>query len=90
MLTATQSESAAVNSVGDIDLDVLLAQEDDDKTFAALGIAKTINTVIFSVDSSPEILSQVQETIVPILLFTFESRLIGMFLQLPLIFFFLL
>lgn len=50
---------------------------DDDKTFAAMGIAKTISTVVDSIDTSNEILAQVQEIIIPILVFTLETKLIG-------------
>lgn len=77
------------------DLDALLSDVDDDKTFAAMGVAKTISTVsstqspflmlftsfffkiISSIDSSPEILSQIQEIVVPIIVFTLENRLLG-------------
>lgn len=68
--------------------------EGEDKTFAAMGVAKTLGTVrstsflnrllrsktikiIASVDSSPEILAQIQEIIIPILVLTLESKLIG-------------
>ena len=78
------------------DLDDLFSRvDDDDKTFAAMGISKTISTVgsffifcqiyvddeviqiISSIDSS-EILTQIQEIIIPIVIFTFENRLLGM------------
>jgi importin-7 len=50
----------------------------DDKTFAAMGIAKTISTVIESVENSEAILREVQEIIVPIIVFTLEAKIIGM------------
>ncbi|KAF8956524.1 armadillo-type protein [Flammula alnicola] len=61
------------------DLDTLLADVDDDKTFAAMGVAKTISTIIASIDSSPEILSQIQEIVIPIIVFSFENRLLDLF-----------
>ncbi|PPQ95282.1 hypothetical protein CVT26_014856 [Gymnopilus dilepis] len=61
------------------DLDTLLNDVDDDKTFAAMGVAKTISTIISSIDSSPEILSQIQEIVVPIIVFTLENRLLDLF-----------
>ncbi|TFK71252.1 ARM repeat-containing protein [Pluteus cervinus] len=61
---------------GEVDAETLLSEADDDKTFAALGISKTINTIILSLDSATEILSQVQEVVVPILKYTFEHKLI--------------
>ncbi|TFK27591.1 ARM repeat-containing protein [Coprinopsis marcescibilis] len=51
----------------------------DDKTFAAMGVAKTISTVVDSIDSSNEILAQVQEIIIPILVFTLENKIIDLF-----------
>ncbi|KAJ7578155.1 armadillo-type protein [Mycena floridula] len=52
---------------------------DDDKTYAAMGVAKTIYTVVASIDSAPEILSQVQEVIIPIIMFTLENKLLELF-----------
>ncbi|KAH6912647.1 armadillo-type protein [Coprinopsis sp. MPI-PUGE-AT-0042] len=50
----------------------------DDKTFAAMGIAKTISTVIESVENSEAILREVQEIIVPIIVFTLEAKIIDL------------
>ncbi|KAF4617901.1 hypothetical protein D9613_006252 [Agrocybe pediades] len=61
------------------DLEALLTDVDDDKTFAAMGVAKTISTIISSIDSSPEILSQIQEIVIPIIVFTLENRLLDLF-----------
>jgi hypothetical protein len=41
--TVNQEES--LNAVDNIDIEESLADIDDDKTFAAMGIAKTISTV---------------------------------------------
>jgi hypothetical protein len=67
----------------------------EDKEIAAMGIAQTIGTVcvhvhlrtpylirfqvVSAVDTSPEILAQVQEVIIPIIVFTLEKELMGMF-----------
>ncbi|KAF5319858.1 hypothetical protein D9758_018456 [Tetrapyrgos nigripes] len=61
------------------DLEAIMAETDDDKTYAAMGVAKTIWTVVSSVDNSPEILAQVQEIIIPIILYTFEQKLLDLF-----------
>ena len=61
------------------ELDTLLNDVDDDKTFAAMGVAKTISTIISSIDSSPEILTQIQEIVIPIIIFTLENRLLDLF-----------
>ncbi|KAH9480674.1 putative importin [Psilocybe cubensis] len=73
-------ESAVHDHLEDnADLDTLLSDVDDDKTFAAMGVAKTISTIISSIDSSPEILSQIQEIVIPIIVFTLENRLLDLF-----------
>lgn len=61
------------------DIDAILNSEEDDKTFVAMGMAKTIGTIVSAVDSSPEILGQVQEVIIPIITFTLESKLLDLF-----------
>ncbi|KAJ7250056.1 armadillo-type protein [Mycena haematopus] len=52
---------------------------DEDKTYAAMGVAKTIGTIISAIDSSPEILAQVQEVIIPIISFTLEHKILDLF-----------
>ena len=42
-----------------------------------MNIAQTIGTVISAVETSPEILAQVQDVIAPIVVFTLEKQLIG-------------
>ena len=42
-----------------------------------MNIAQTIATVISAVETSPEILAQVQDVITPIVVFTLEKQLIG-------------
>lgn len=49
----------------------------EDKEIAAMNIAQTIGTVISAVETSPEILAQVQDVITPIVVFTLEKQLIG-------------
>ncbi|CAA7262814.1 unnamed protein product [Cyclocybe aegerita] len=61
------------------DLETLLQDTDDDKTFAAMGVSKTISTIVSSIESSPEILAQIQEIVVPIIVFTLENRLLDLF-----------
>ncbi|GLB38717.1 putative ARM repeat-containing protein [Lyophyllum shimeji] len=62
-----------------VDLDNLMSSVDEDKTFAAMGVAKTISTIVSSVESSREILGQVQEVIIPIIHFTLENKLLDLF-----------
>ncbi|KXN84333.1 hypothetical protein AN958_12748 [Leucoagaricus sp. SymC.cos] len=72
----TVNQEEALNAADNVDIEESLAEIDDDKTFAAMGIAKTISTVVASVESSPEILAQVQEVIIPIITFTLEHKLL--------------
>lgn len=51
----------------------------EDKEITAMNIAQTIGTVISAVETSPEILTQVQDVIVPIVVFTLEKQLIDLF-----------
>lgn len=62
-----------------IDMESLVTDGDDDKVYGAMGVAKTIGTVVSCIDSSAEILSQVQEVIIPIIRFTLENKLIDLF-----------
>ncbi|KAF9493565.1 ARM repeat-containing protein [Pleurotus eryngii] len=56
-----------------------LPEVDEDKTFAAMGVSKTISTVISSIESSPEILAQVQEVVIPVIMFTLQNKLLDLF-----------
>ncbi|KAH9924352.1 ARM repeat-containing protein [Epithele typhae] len=73
-------ESQAADEVeGGLDLDSIMdAESTEDKTFAAMGVAKTIATVVSAVESSPEILGQVQEIIIPIVVLTLEAKLLDL------------
>ncbi|KAH9999685.1 armadillo-type protein [Russula compacta] len=62
------------------DLEALMdADGEDDKTYAAMGVAKTLSTIVSSIDSSPEILAQVQEVIIPIIRHTLENKVLDLF-----------
>ncbi|KAF8500772.1 armadillo-type protein [Russula emetica] len=62
------------------DLEALMdADGEDDKTYAAMGVAKTLSTIVSSIDSSPEILAQVQEVIIPIIQETLEKKVLDLF-----------
>ncbi|KAI0772164.1 ARM repeat-containing protein [Irpex lacteus] len=80
--TRLAKESIALEETdgGNVDLDRLMENDNgEDKIFAAMGVAKTIGTVVSSVDSSPEILAQVQEIIIPIITLTLEGKLLDLF-----------
>ncbi|OSX56395.1 hypothetical protein POSPLADRAFT_1068094 [Postia placenta MAD-698-R-SB12] len=72
--------AAEQTSDREMDLDALMESDTgEDKTFAAMGVAKTIGTIVASVDSSPEILAQIQEIIIPIVVLTLENKLLDLF-----------
>ncbi|GJE91719.1 ARM repeat-containing protein [Phanerochaete sordida] len=74
-------ESIAAEEAADskaVDLERIMDETGEDKVFAAMGVAKTITTVVASVDSSPEILAQVQEVIVPIIVLTLENKVLDL------------
>ncbi|KAG2744229.1 hypothetical protein P692DRAFT_20877950 [Suillus brevipes Sb2] len=62
-----------------IDVESLVTDGDDDKVNGALGVPKTIWTVVSCIEPSPDILSQVQKVIIPIIRFTLENKLIDFF-----------
>ncbi|KAK7462279.1 Nonsense-mediated mRNA decay protein 5 [Stygiomarasmius scandens] len=72
------SSSADPSTTEDLE-SLMLADTDDDKTYAAMGVAKTIWTVVSSVEGSAEILAQVQEIIIPIVVWTLENRVLDLF-----------
>ncbi|KAJ7238434.1 armadillo-type protein [Mycena rebaudengoi] len=64
---------------GEASLDTLLAAGDEDKTYAAMGVAKVVGLIVSSIESVPEILRQVQEVIIPVITFTFKSEILDLF-----------
>ncbi|KAI6098151.1 armadillo-type protein [Pisolithus sp. B1] len=62
-----------------IDVDSLLSEAEDDKVYGAMGVAKTIGTVVSAIESATDTLMQVQEVIIPIIRFTLENKLIELF-----------
>ncbi|RDB14686.1 hypothetical protein Hypma_016434 [Hypsizygus marmoreus] len=63
----------------DVDIDTFSNYVDEDKTFAAMGVAKTLETIVSAIESSPEILAQVQEVIIPTIHYTLEHKIIDLF-----------
>ncbi|CDO69881.1 hypothetical protein BN946_scf184884.g40 [Trametes cinnabarina] len=76
---AKESQSAEDIDASAVDMDSIMENDiNEDKTFAAMGVAKTISTVVNAVDSSPEILAQLQEIIIPIVVFTLENKILDL------------
>ncbi|KIK50545.1 hypothetical protein GYMLUDRAFT_266124 [Collybiopsis luxurians FD-317 M1] len=79
-LARESSASETVDSsASSADLESIMADGDDDKTYAAMGVAKTIYTIVNAVESSPEILGQIQEIIIPIIVYTLDAKLLDLF-----------
>ncbi|KAF8840780.1 ARM repeat-containing protein [Paxillus ammoniavirescens] len=80
MRLAREGLAQANESVPDsVDVDSVLSDGEEDKVYGAMGVAKTIGTIVSSVDSNPETLRQVQEVIIPVIRFTLENKLIDLF-----------
>ncbi|RUP50513.1 armadillo-type protein, partial [Jimgerdemannia flammicorona] len=59
---------------GSIDLD-----EMGDKTMAAMGVLKTIGTLILSLESTPDVLQQLENALLPVIKFTLENSIIDLY-----------
>ncbi|KAI8359819.1 armadillo-type protein [Blakeslea trispora] len=57
---------------GDID-------ELSDKTMAAMGVLKTIGTLILSLESTPEVLQQLENALLPVITYTLENRIMDLY-----------
>ncbi|KAJ3711727.1 armadillo-type protein [Lentinula raphanica] len=75
---ARESASHEAPDSNSNDLESVMAEGDDDKTYSAMGVAKTIWTIVTSVDSSPEILAQIQEIIIPVIVYTLEAKILDL------------
>ncbi|KAI0657254.1 ARM repeat-containing protein [Cubamyces menziesii] len=76
---AKESQNADEVDPSTVDIDAIMESEgNEDKTFAAMGVAKTISTVVNAVESSPEILAQIQEIIIPVVILTLENKLLDL------------
>ncbi|KAF7728772.1 hypothetical protein EC973_005610 [Apophysomyces ossiformis] len=57
---------------GDID-------EMSDKTMAAMGVLKTIGTLILSLESSPDVLQQLENALLPVITYTLENNILDLY-----------
>ncbi|KAI9256941.1 putative nonsense-mediated mRNA decay protein [Sporodiniella umbellata] len=67
-----QSNSLSNGFDGDI-------EEMNDKTMAAMGVLKTIGTLILSLESTPEILQQLENTLLPMITYTLERKIVDLY-----------
>ncbi|KAF9161693.1 hypothetical protein DFQ26_004323 [Actinomortierella ambigua] len=53
--------------------------EASDKTMAAMGVLKTMGTLILSLESTPEVLHQLELALLPVITFTFQNAIVDLF-----------
>ncbi|KAF9544191.1 hypothetical protein EC957_012332 [Mortierella hygrophila] len=53
--------------------------EASDKTMAAMGVLKTMGTLILSLESTPEVLNQLEIALLPVITFTLQNAIIDLF-----------
>ncbi|KAI9022225.1 armadillo-type protein [Phycomyces nitens] len=53
--------------------------EMSDKTMAAMGVLKTIGTLILSLESSPDVLQQLENALLPVITYTLNNRILDLF-----------
>ncbi|KAF9147435.1 hypothetical protein BG015_010946 [Linnemannia schmuckeri] len=53
--------------------------EASDKTMAAMGVLKTMGTLILSLESTPEVLNQLEIALLPVITFTLQNSIIDLF-----------
>jgi hypothetical protein len=70
MEDVTSAQNQAVDDALDFD-------EMGDKTMAAMGVLKTIGTLILSLESTPEMLLQLENALLPVITYTLENTIIG-------------
>jgi hypothetical protein len=73
-LRIMEDVAAAQNQGGDDNLDF---DEMGDKTMAAMGVLKTIGTLILSLESTPEMLLQLENALLPVITYTLNNTIIG-------------
>ncbi|CAG8536645.1 10869_t:CDS:10 [Diversispora eburnea] len=60
---------------GKEDFEIADDLEIDDKTLAAAGVLKTISTLILSLESTPEVLERLENTLIPVVTFSLKNRI---------------
>lgn len=55
------------------------SEESGDKTVAAMGILKTMGTLIISLESSPETIQQLENVILPVITYTLDNRMLDLY-----------
>ncbi|KAG0308818.1 hypothetical protein BGZ98_006751 [Dissophora globulifera] len=61
------------------DLSDSAIDEASDKTMAAMGVLKTMGTLIISLESTPEVLNQLEIALLPVIQFTLQNAILDLF-----------
>ncbi|KAF9960423.1 hypothetical protein BGZ65_012328 [Modicella reniformis] len=61
------------------DLSDAAIDEASDRTMAAMGVLKTMGTLIISLESTPEVLNQLEIALLPVIQFTLQNAIIDLF-----------
>jgi hypothetical protein len=74
-------ELNASNTLNSADDDDFTGDIDElsDKTMAAMGVLKTIGTLILSLESTPEILQQLENALLPVITYTLENKILDLY-----------
>lgn len=73
-------EEIAQASIGNThDEDDAGADERGEKTMAAMGVLKTIGTLILSLENTPNILQQLENALLPVITYTLEHRIFDLY-----------
>lgn len=72
------NQNNALNSADDDEFDGDI-DELSDKTMAAMGVLKTIGTLILSLESTPEILQQLENALLPVITYTLEKKILDLY-----------
>ncbi|KAG0296044.1 hypothetical protein BGZ96_010335 [Linnemannia gamsii] len=67
------------NAEGIEDISDRAIDEASDKTMAAMGVLKTMGTLILSLESTPEVLNQLEIALLPVITFTLQNAIIDLF-----------
>lgn len=71
-----QANQQAMGDDGSFNGDV---DEMSDKTMAAMGVLKTIGTLILSLESTPDVLQQLENALLPVITYTLENKVMDLF-----------
>ncbi|KAG0224632.1 armadillo-type protein [Mortierella sp. GBAus27b] len=72
-------EDMAKGSDGTDELSDAAIDEATDKTMAAMGVLKTMGTLIISLESTPEVLNQLEIALLPVVQFTLQNAIVDLF-----------